>query len=197
MNTPNRDDRPTIAEVAALTRRLRELSAQGHDADPVERAAFLAEKDTLLARITDPVPGQELHHHRAQLDRTEGPDDVVFDVDDSQWWHPGGSARLDLPHPDVLPPFEQPAPGAVPAELAARASALREQASDVDPRTVRECERPVGEVPWCTVVDGTELEARREQLGRWHDETAADQDGEAYGFVDRPYGDAGDAGWSR
>lgn len=46
---------PSIAEVAALTRRLRELSTAGRDVDPAERAAFLADKDALIARITDAV----------------------------------------------------------------------------------------------------------------------------------------------
>ncbi|WP_300010946.1 hypothetical protein [Pseudonocardia sp.] len=197
MNPPY--DRPTIAEVAALTRRLRELSAQGRAADPAERAAFLAEKDALLARIVDADSSldRELHRHGAQLNRTDGPDDVAFDADDSQWWHPGGSARLDLPHPDVLPPQAQPAHVVDPAELAARAAALRDQigVDDADPRTVWECERPVGPVPWCTVVDGSELEARRDQLARWHDDApAVEQDTESRGFMDPPYGDSG---WSR
>ncbi len=42
--------RPSVAEVAALTRRLRTVSRPG--ADPAERAAFLADKAALLARIT-------------------------------------------------------------------------------------------------------------------------------------------------
>jgi len=200
----NRDDRPTIAEIAALTRRLRELSAQGRDADPVERAGFLAEKDALLARIVDsdagPAPDRELHRHRAHLNRTDGPDEVVFDADDSQWLHPGGSARLDLPHPDALPPWEQPARGVDPTELAARAAALREQISvdDAGPRRLRECERPVGPVRWCAVVDGLELDARRKQLARWHDDApTAERDAEMHGFIDPSYGDAGDSGWSR
>lgn len=205
MNPSN--DRPTIAEIAALTRRLRELSAQGRDADPAERAAFLAEKDALLARIvdtdadtdTDAVPGRELHRHGAQLNRTDGPDDVVFDADDSQWWHPGGSARLDLPHPDVLPPWPQPAQEVDPADLAARAAALREQltARDTDPHAVSDGERPVR--PGCCVaVEGPDLEARREQLARWHDDAlTAEPDTEVYGFIDPPRGDAGDSGWSR
>lgn len=194
MNTPNRDDRPTIAEVAALTRRLRELSMQGHDADPAERAEFLAEKDALLARIADAGPGsdQALHQHRAHLDRTDGPDAVVFDADDSQWWHPGGSARLDLPHPDVLPPWVQLAPGPVPAELAARAAALREQACVDGVSTGTECER---QMPWSTAVDDSEVEARREQLARWHEDApAAEPDTETFGLTDPPYGDSG---WSR
>lgn len=196
MNTPNRDGRPTIVEVAALTHRLRELSARGRDADPAERAEFLAKKDALFARIADagPVSDQALHQHCAHLDRTDGPDDVVFDADDSQWWHPGGSARLDLPHPDVLPPWEQLAPGAVPAELAARAAALREQAGvdGASARTVREGEH---QVPWWAVVDGAEMEARREQLARWHDDApAVEQDAETRGLMDPPLGDSG---WSR
>ena len=43
---------PSIAEIAELTARLRRLSAAGRDADPGERAAFLADKDALIERIT-------------------------------------------------------------------------------------------------------------------------------------------------
>ena len=45
------EDTPSIREIAELTRRLRELSNAGRDADPAERAAFLADKDALIARI--------------------------------------------------------------------------------------------------------------------------------------------------
>jgi len=45
---------PSVAEIAALTRRLRELSTAGRSADPAARAAFLADKQALLARI-DPA----------------------------------------------------------------------------------------------------------------------------------------------
>ena len=45
------DDTPSIREIAELTARLRRLSAAGRDADPAERAAFLADKDALIARI--------------------------------------------------------------------------------------------------------------------------------------------------
>ncbi len=192
MNPPhdrNRHDRPTIAEVVALTRRMRELSSQGHDADPAERAAFLAEKDALLARIADsaagPAPGRELHHHRSHLNRTDGPDYVEFDTEDSQW-HPGGSARLDLPHPDALPPWEQPAYAVdgVPEQIIMH---------DAGPRTA-----PVGLVPCCSVVDSSELDDRREQLARWHDEAIiSGADAAADGLIDPPYGDAGNAGWAR
>lgn len=43
---------PTVAEIADLTRRLRGLTTAGRDADPAERAAFLADKRALLARIS-------------------------------------------------------------------------------------------------------------------------------------------------
>lgn len=188
------DNRPTIAEFAALTHRLRELSAQGCDADPADRAAFLAEKDALLARIVDsdagPASDRELHDHRAHLDRTAGPDDVVCDADDSQWWHPGGSARLDLPHPDMLPPLPQPAHEVDPDELAARLAALREQITDR--HATSESEPTVR--PGCyVVVDGSELEARREQLARWHDDApATEQYTETCGVMDPPpYDDSG------
>jgi hypothetical protein len=45
------DDTPSIREIAELTARLRRLSTAGRDADPAERAAFLADKDALIARI--------------------------------------------------------------------------------------------------------------------------------------------------
>lgn len=203
----NRDDRPTIAEIAALARRLRELSAHGREADPAERAAFLAEKDALLARITDPEPAREgrgsereLHHHRARPDRTAGAadaaiagPDAMYDPGDSQWWHPGGSARLDLPHTDAFPPWAQPARAVDPTEPAARAAALHEPngAHDDDPWTAREGERPV---PWHT-IDDCELEARREQLASWyHDVPTAGDDAEMHGSS---FDDTGGLGWSR
>jgi len=55
MTTPqesNRTTTPSVREIAALTARLRELSARGRDADPAARAAFIADKDALIARIT-------------------------------------------------------------------------------------------------------------------------------------------------
>lgn len=45
-------NRPTIAEIAALTARLRVLSDAGRAADPDEVARFLADKDDLIDRIT-------------------------------------------------------------------------------------------------------------------------------------------------
>lgn len=44
---------PTVAEIAALTARLRDLSARGWDVDPAERTAFLADRDALMARISN------------------------------------------------------------------------------------------------------------------------------------------------
>ncbi len=43
---------PTVAEIAALTARLRALSNAGAATDPAERARFLADKDALIDRIT-------------------------------------------------------------------------------------------------------------------------------------------------
>ena len=51
MSTHDRTDEPSVAEIAALTARLRELSSIGAAADPAERAAFLADKDALIARV--------------------------------------------------------------------------------------------------------------------------------------------------
>jgi len=44
---------PTVAEITALTTRLRDLSARARTVDPAGRAAFLADKQALLERITD------------------------------------------------------------------------------------------------------------------------------------------------
>lgn len=83
--------RPSVAEVAALTRRLRELSTPGRAVDPEERAAFLADKDALLARITDTVTATELRvptveddtARREQLARWHTDDTAdTLDVDD-------------------------------------------------------------------------------------------------------------------
>ena len=46
------DNPPSIAEIAALTARLRALSNAGAAADPAERARFLADKDRLIDRIS-------------------------------------------------------------------------------------------------------------------------------------------------
>ena len=46
-----RDEVPSVREIAELTARLRRLSAAGRYADPAERAAVLADKDALIARI--------------------------------------------------------------------------------------------------------------------------------------------------
>ena len=43
---------PSLAEIAALTARLRTLSNTAAGADPVERARFLADKDALMDRIS-------------------------------------------------------------------------------------------------------------------------------------------------
>lgn len=48
-----------VTEIAALLRRIRALSEQGLYADPGERAAILAEKEDLLARIKKINPGHD------------------------------------------------------------------------------------------------------------------------------------------
>src|SRR5690242_12388776 len=53
MSSHSNPDVPTAAEIAALTARLGELSSAGAAADDADRARFLADKDALIARITD------------------------------------------------------------------------------------------------------------------------------------------------
>ncbi|OLS99362.1 hypothetical protein BJF90_39315 [Pseudonocardia sp. CNS-004] len=57
------DQPPTVREIAAFAARLRAVAAAGPDVDPAERAAFLADKAALLARI---------HHHANRHDRNGG-----------------------------------------------------------------------------------------------------------------------------
>ncbi|MHA6628359.1 hypothetical protein ACU61A_23220 [Pseudonocardia sichuanensis] len=45
---------PSVREIADLTARLRTLTTAGRDVDPAERAAFLADKAAILARIPAP-----------------------------------------------------------------------------------------------------------------------------------------------
>jgi hypothetical protein len=71
---------PTVAEIASLTARLRELTTPGRAADPAERAAFLADKDALLARIADTqaaIPRQRATREDADRDDARASDDQV------------------------------------------------------------------------------------------------------------------------
>ena len=84
------EDTPSIREIADLTRRLRELSNAGRDADPAERAAFLADKNALIARI-------EASNHRADTadkarpdaaagaDEPPGDEHSAIDHDGEEW----------------------------------------------------------------------------------------------------------------
>jgi len=49
---PSPTGAPSVAEITELTRRLRTLTTSARTADPAERAAFLADKADLIARIT-------------------------------------------------------------------------------------------------------------------------------------------------
>lgn len=86
--TPPRPDRrgsPSVAEIAALTARLRRLSDAGTRADDGDREAFLADKNALLDRIA--AAEQPPAGHAAN----------------EAEWQRLGSARLDLPAPATEP----------------------------------------------------------------------------------------------
>ena len=78
------DDTPSIREIAELTARLRQISAAGRHANPDERAAFLADKQALIARIeaanranADEARAEEVAHRGPQdqtRDDTDGDD---------------------------------------------------------------------------------------------------------------------------
>ncbi len=69
MSDQSSTDRPSVAEIAALTARLRALSNAGAAADPAERARFLADKDALLDRIS----AESSRERRPGLTGAEGP----------------------------------------------------------------------------------------------------------------------------
>jgi hypothetical protein len=58
-------DRVSTAEIAALLAWARSLTEAGPTADPAERAAYLAAKTALLARITD--------QHTSQVSTKDSP----------------------------------------------------------------------------------------------------------------------------
>jgi hypothetical protein len=86
-----RDDVPSIREIADLTRRLRALSNAGHDADPAERAAFLADKDALITRIEAATGRARTEEHEVRpdvgLDREPlGAEHSATSDDDGEEW---------------------------------------------------------------------------------------------------------------
>lgn len=63
MNTTSTSHRAGLREVTELLAWCRRLSVAGPDADPTERAAYLAAKTDLLTRITDPHTSRHNHDH--------------------------------------------------------------------------------------------------------------------------------------
>ena len=63
MSTASTSHRAGPHEVAELMSWCRRLSVARPDADPTERAAYLAAKTDLLTRITDPHTNRHNHHH--------------------------------------------------------------------------------------------------------------------------------------
>lgn len=198
---PNRPGQePSVSEIAALNRRLRELSAQGRDADPAERAAFLADKDALLARIADThtdfggefLPadgvGQEPHGHHARLGRRdEVADDAAVAMPE---WMREQARRTEAeiaagnappPRPDDLD------------ELAARIATLQERiaARDTDASFTGRTVDP-------------EQDARGDQLARWHRDDTTENDASEDDAATADHDQAGrvadsatEQGWSR
>lgn len=192
--------RPSVAEIAALTRRLRELSTPGRAVDPGERAVFLADKDDLIARITDSnaatdadaAAGRELHQHTARIGRTDqsaGPtvQAVTFDV--AGYYTDAHLAAIaearaagDTERAERL----QDAPWSAPAEderVPAMPDWMREQARRTEAAIADDTDVPgppddlarftdrIAALRGQTVEDDS---ARREQLTRWHTDDTAD-----------------------
>lgn len=204
------DDRPSVAEIAALTRRLRELSAPGRTVDPRERAAFLADKDALLARITDAdTAGAERHEHVARTGRND-------QAPEEERW-----ARAESADPTVEPATFDAAGYYSDARLAAIAQARAtgdteraEELQDAPWSTSQDVERAPEMPEWmreqarrteAEIADGTyvagppddlsrfadrlaalreqtdpEASGRRDQLARWHPDDHAAAEAESF-----------------
>jgi hypothetical protein len=168
----NTSGAPSLAEIAALTARLRALSAAGATADELERAAFLADKQELLDRIVaaEPDPanaqGRTRHTHHALIRPAHGPPGLYAGAsrgDPAAEWalmpaemREGIDARHDgLAHADE------------PDELAVRIAALRARvdAQDADglddgaPTTAYDLGDGTGSVHESAVTDGLDADS--------------------------------------
>lgn len=116
----DRPDIPTMREITDLLTRLRAVSGRGAGADPTERAAFLADKHALIARI-------EAAQADTGRETSAGPPD-----------------RLRMPQQqraDAVARLAQPLPPDDPAEIAARITELRTRiaapaAADAGPEVI-------------------------------------------------------------
>lgn len=180
-NNERRADRPSVAEIAALTRRFRELSAPGRTVDPTERAAFLADKDALLARITDTTDADtadaERHEHVARTGRTD-------QAPEEGWW-----ARAESADPTAEPATFDVAGYYSDARLAAiaqaRAAGDTERAERLQnaPWSTSQDVEQVPEIPeWmreqarrteAEIADGTYVASPPDDLTRFADRLAA------------------------
>jgi hypothetical protein len=114
MSDHSSTDLPSVAEIAALTARLRALSNAGAAADPTERARFLADKDRLLDRISaassraeprPPLRGRDNQRAAAAAD-TALDDAVRARADLGGYALVGPSARTWRADPDTGRPLE-------------------------------------------------------------------------------------------
>ncbi|QJY45542.1 hypothetical protein [Pseudonocardia broussonetiae] len=189
--------RPSVAEIAALTRRLWELSTPGRAVDPGERAAFLADKDALITRITDSnaatdtdaATGRERHQHIARIGRTDQSADptvqaVTFDV--AGYYTDAHLAAIAQARAGGDTERLQDAPWSASAEderVPAMPDWMREQARRTEaaipdgtyvpgpPDDLARFTDRLAALRGQTVEDDP---ARREQLAHWHTDDTAD-----------------------
>lgn len=136
---------PTVREIADLIGRLRELSLDGSDIDPGERAAFLADKDALLARIAD----SNMASDSERYDGEQAP--VRIGEVQMPAWMRDQATRTEA---------SAEGPSLPGGERAARAEALRSQLGNDHAGRFARVAPPAP-------VDVDE-ETRRDQLARWH-----------------------------
>jgi hypothetical protein len=204
---PNNDRpdgaRPSVAEIAALTRRLRELSTPGRAVDAGERAAFLADKDALIARITDgnaatdadATAGRELHQHTARIGRTDqstGPTGQAVTFDVAGYYtdaHLAALAEARAAGDTERAERTQDAPWSAPAEDERvpempdwmREQARRTEAAIADgtyvPGSPDDLARFGGELAELREQTDPDVSGWRDQLARWHHDDQAAEPG--------------------
>lgn len=161
-----REGAPTVREIADLLGGLRELSARDREIEPRERAAFLADKEALLARITESATATD-----EQQDGAEPAPTRIGEIQMPAWMREQAArAEAATPGP-ALPMGER-------AALAARDEALRGQLGHVD---TGQSAHAVSPAP----VDVDEA-TRREQLARWHTDDAVVSDTQGDVWDDGP-----------
>lgn len=188
MTDTTRPGSPTVAEIAALTARLRDLSRPGREVDGAERAAFLADEQALLDRLA--ANGSSSARRRDAAFAAAAAEDAVRDVAQAQAENGGYVLVGPSARTWRVDPAGRPLEPASEAEHRAVRELLgRDQLEASDPAWTTTADGDTDIV--CTVIpaptyeiDETDTGAssragdpewdRREQLTRWHHDESAE-----------------------